>query len=428
MQTFHVGSRKELRKPKGYLFTPSRLLWSHLLFWLGGGLITLFENSKQIMLYYSITWLVFIGMVFVFWVTRSFFRPTTLLERGSYDMAPPEMIRDEVVVMIPAYNEEESIEQCVREVRKYVNRVVVINDGSTDRTAELAERAGAIVIHNSENKGLAFTFKAGAEYISHLPDVKAIVNFDADLQYDAADIPELVSPIFTRRVDLMMGSRLAGTIEEMPKIKYFGNKVFTVLLAILTGVRITDGQSGFRAFTPELISSIKLRPGFTYTQQMIIETAYRGFKIKEIPIHFSVRKHGESRLMRGALDFAIRANKLLGRIVFVEYFPLQVFGLGAMILTVSFMGLVSSVVLAGALSFIDPLYWASLLGSFSISTIGYVKIHGKLPGLKFDYNSIEYAIQKVESSYFEHVDGRTIREVMELSAQKMRVMNEGRFI
>lgn len=428
METFHVGSRKELRKPKGYLFTPSRLLWSHLLFWIGGGIITLFENSKIIILYYCLSWLAGLVGVLFYWVIRSFFRQSTLLERGTYAIAPEELIRKEVVVMIPAYNEEESIEQCIHEVRKYVDRVVVVNDGSTDRTAEFAERAGAIVIHNSTNMGLAFTFKSGAQYIAGLPNVKAIVNFDADLQYDAADIPELVSPIFTRRVDLMMGSRLAGSIEHMPKIKYFGNKVFTILLAILTGVRITDGQSGFRAFTPELISTIKLRPGFTYTQQMIVETAFRGFKIKEIPIHFAIRQHGESRLMRGALDFAIRANKLLGKIVFIEYFPLQVFGLVAMILTIGFMGMASGVIASGFLAFVDPLYWASFIGSFAISVIGYLKIYGKIPGLKFNFNEMEYAIKNVEESYFEHIDGRMIKEAMELSAQKMRVMNDGKFI
>jgi len=161
---------------------------------------------------------------------------------------------------------------------------------------------------------------------------------------------------------------------------------------------------------------------------MIVETAFRGFKIKEIPIHFAIRQHGESRLMRGALDFAIRANKLLGKIVFIEYFPLQLFGLVAMILTIGFMGMASGVVASGFLSFVDPLYWASFVGSFAISVIGYLKIYGKIPGLKFNFNEMEYAIKNVEESYFEHIDGKMIKEVMELSSQKTRVMNDGKFI
>jgi glycosyltransferase involved in cell wall biosynthesis len=327
-------------------------------------LYTFFE-SKIFVAYYSTIWLILIALILIYWTIRPFLRDKEIIDKNSINLLSEDYIRETTLVMIPAYNEEQTIQLAVQNALKHVSRVLVINDGSTDNTAILAEQAGAIVLNNEQNMGLAETFKSGALYAANLPNVKAIVNFDADLQYDIDDLPYLVSPILAGERDLMIGSRLAGAIEYMPKIKYLGNHVFTKVLAILTGVRISDGQSGYRAFTADLINSIYLRPGFTYTQQMIIEAVYRHFRIGEIPIDFSTRKSGDSRLMSNAFDFAVKANKLLFRIVFIEYFPLHAFGLLATMLTVSVIAFTSIV-----FNFIDnQLIYAILVPLFGVSSI-----------------------------------------------------------
>jgi glycosyltransferase involved in cell wall biosynthesis len=112
--------------------------------------------------------------------------------------------------MIPVYNEEKTIENAVKSALKNVDRVLVINDGSTDNTTLFAENASAMVLNNDQNLGWAEVFKNGPLFAAEMPNVEVIINFDVDLQYDINDLPFLVSLIFSGEQDLMMGSCLAG--------------------------------------------------------------------------------------------------------------------------------------------------------------------------------------------------------------------------
>jgi glycosyltransferase involved in cell wall biosynthesis len=247
--------------------------------------------------------------------------PKSLIEER-YDKIPEKHL-EKIFVIIPAFNESESIKEAVLACKKFVKNVIVIDDGSEDNTTILAEEVGAIVVKHRINRGLAQAMKTGIKTALKM-GAEVIINFDADLQYDANDIPSLTMPVLENRYDLMMGSRLGGKIEKMPLGKKMGNKLFTRLIANLTDTTISDAQSGYRALSADFARAVKIRRGFTYTQQMIIEAAEKNFRIGEIPIVFSERKYGESRLMSGIFHFAFGAGKLLLR-VYAEYHPFKLF-------------------------------------------------------------------------------------------------------
>ncbi|MCG3221038.1 MAG: glycosyltransferase family 2 protein, partial [Candidatus Heimdallarchaeota archaeon] len=215
--------------------------------------------------------------------------PSILLETQDYKLTTEDI--EKISVIIPAYNEEITIKKAIEKVKPFCKNVIVVNDGSEDKTGEIALKNGAIIVEHKLNKGLGQSLRDGIRRALAL-DSEIIINFDADLQYRAEEIPELVYYIIHEDYDLMMGSRLEGTIEKMSKFKTFGNKMYTKLLRYLTKVGVSDGQTGFRAFTNDFAALIKIRGDFTYTQEMILEATTKKAKIGEVPIHFDIRKDG----------------------------------------------------------------------------------------------------------------------------------------
>ncbi|MBI2546230.1 glycosyltransferase family 2 protein [Candidatus Woesearchaeota archaeon] len=233
-----------------------------------------------------------------------------------------------VVITIPAYNEADTILQVVQEIKKvmsasrYSYKILVVDDGSKDATAALAKKAGAIVYSHPKNYGLAETFKTEIEQCLKL-NADIIVHTDADGQYPAGDIPKLIKEV-ENGTDLVLGSRLLGKIEEMPWIKRIGNKVFSKIISGVARLRVYDSQTGFRAFTKEVASKIEITSNFTYTQEQIIRAVRAKFSVKEIPIYFAKRKHGNSRLIKNPFDYALRATISILRI-YRDYEPLKFF-------------------------------------------------------------------------------------------------------
>lgn len=233
----------------------------------------------------------------------------------------------QVIITIPAYNEENTLPRVLNEIKKvmqktkYSYKILVLNDGSTDKTIEVAKKQGALVISNPRNRGLIETFKKEIKECIKL-NADIIVHTDADGQYPAEYIPNLIKEIENGN-DLVIGSRFSGEIEDMPLIKRFGNKAFSRVISQIAKTRITDSTSGFRAFTKEVAKEIQFINTFTYTQEQIIKAAKLKFKIKEIPIF--ARKTRESRLMKGPFDYAVKAWLNLFRIQ-RDYNPLAFFG------------------------------------------------------------------------------------------------------
>ncbi len=245
-----------------------------------------------------------------------------------------------IVMTIPAYNEEKTIGRLVSEIKKIVNKerydykILVVDDGSKDKTAEIAKKAGAIVYSHPKNYGLAETFKTEiAKSLSLKPDV--IVHIDADFQYQAKEIPKLIEEI-RNGYDLVLGSRFKGKIEEMPFIKKLGNIAFSKVVSQITSLQISDAQTGFRAFTKEVAERIPITSNHTYTQEQIIRAVKLKYKIKEVPIYFA-KRYGKSRLITSTLGYAIRAWINIIRI-YRDYEPLKFFGtVGTLIFSLGFL-------------------------------------------------------------------------------------------
>ncbi|MDO8480361.1 MAG: glycosyltransferase family 2 protein [Nanoarchaeota archaeon] len=240
----------------------------------------------------------------------------------------------ELIVTIPAFNEAKTLGAVLESIKKEAKcKILVVDDGSTDNTAEVARKAGAITISHPANLGLAEAFRTEMREVLKLkPDV--IVHMDADGQYLAKEIQKLVKPVADGKADLVLGSRFLGKIESMPLLKRWGNKAFSRVISRMTRQRITDGQTGFRAFTPE-VAKLAMDSQHTYTQEQIVRAARERMRIVEVPIYFA-RRDGKSRLVSNPFEYAVKAWITLLRI-HRDFAPLKFFGLiGSLFMAVGF--------------------------------------------------------------------------------------------
>lgn len=219
-----------------------------------------------------------------------------------------------ICVIIPARNEEKTIAEVINRIPNHfspsITKIVVIDDGSTDQTATAARASGAKVLNLGSKIGLAEAFRAGLKKALE-ENADIIVTIDADAQYSPEDIPNLVAPISAQKADIVLGSRFAGGIEDMPITKKIGNVFFTLITRMVAGVRISDSQTGFRAMTRKVAESLEITSDYTYTQEMIIDAAFKGFQIIEKPIFFAKRQNGKSRLIPNLFLYASKATKAI---------------------------------------------------------------------------------------------------------------------
>ncbi|MBN8191702.1 glycosyltransferase family 2 protein [Bacillus sp. NTK074B] len=209
------------------------------------------------------------------------------------------MNKQKVIVFMPAHNEEESIGDVIRRVPRSFHpsvevEVLVINDGSTDRTVELAQEAGADhIVTFKHNRGLGNAVREGlrasVELGAHIG-----VMIDADGEYPPEQIPDLLQPLFNGEADYTMGSRFLGTINGMKLHRRLGNYCFTALQSLLLRKWIYDGQSGMRAFSKQAMEHAEIIHDYNYAQVLTLNLVRKGFRVKEIPILYHVRTTGRS--------------------------------------------------------------------------------------------------------------------------------------
>ncbi len=183
--------------------------------------------------------------------------------------------------VIPAYNEAKTIKETAERAKKFVDHVVVVDDGSTDKTFNEAKKAGVEVIKHEKNKGKAAALKTG---FARTGDYDTVVMVDADLQHLPEEIPILLSGIGDG-CDLCIGSRFLSGPNHMPLLNRISNRATSMILNILARQKITDSQSGFRAIRREALDSLELAADrYAIEHIMILEAARKGFKIKEVPV------------------------------------------------------------------------------------------------------------------------------------------------
>ena len=188
-----------------------------------------------------------------------------------------------IVAIIPAYNEEDALADVIAKSLNHVDKVIVVNDGSKDRTAEVAIEAGARVISHSINLGKGEALKSGFKAIE---DDSVIVTIDGDGQHNPDEIPDLIKPIIEDGADLVNGSRyMNGPEENTPAYRRVGQKVLDIATNISAGIRVTDSQSGFRAFSNKSRDVFRFKDtGFGIESEMLVDAAEAGLKIVEVPI------------------------------------------------------------------------------------------------------------------------------------------------
>jgi glycosyltransferase involved in cell wall biosynthesis len=175
---------------------------------------------------------------------------------------------------------------------------LVVDDGSSDDTASLAAGAGATVIAHDRNLGLGAAVRTGlAESLRY--DPVAVAFCDADGEYAPEELEDLVRPIIEGRADYVVGSRFDGEIERMLPHRRLGNLVLTRILSWVARQRISDGQSGYRAFSPRAVAGAEVIHDFNYAQVLTLDLIAKGMRYLEVPISYSFRTTGRSFVRLG---------------------------------------------------------------------------------------------------------------------------------
>ncbi|NWF77963.1 MAG: glycosyltransferase family 2 protein [Chloroflexi bacterium] len=197
-----------------------------------------------------------------------------------------------VLAGIAAYNEARYIGSIVLQAKQYVDEVIVVDDGSTDNTARVAELAGATVIRHAENRGKGAAIQSIlAESKKRSPD--ALVLLDADAQHDPNEIPILIKPV-SEGFDLVIGSREAQK-DKTPRYRRIGQKIISSSSRLASKTNISDSESGFRALSPKAINELHLEArGFAIESEMITRAAEKNLRITEVPISNIYTKDGST--------------------------------------------------------------------------------------------------------------------------------------
>lgn len=189
------------------------------------------------------------------------------------------------IAAMPAYNESKSIANVILGCKKYVDKIIVVDDGSSDNTAELAESLGAYVIRHETNKGYGAALKNCFETARKL-NANAMVIIDSDGQHDPNDIPKLLTPL-KQGYDLVIGSRfINGNGKNVPLYRKFGMKVLDIATMMAGGLNVTDSQSGFRAYSKKAIENISLNgAGMSAGSEILLQARDHRLKHTEVEIH-----------------------------------------------------------------------------------------------------------------------------------------------
>ncbi len=238
-----------------------------------------------------------------------------------------------LVIQIPCLDEEAQLPVTIRALPRTVPGfdsidVLVIDDGSRDRTSEVARQLGATVVRLPKNRGLAHAFKTGID-ASLARGADVVVNTDADNQYFGGDIVNLVAPIVSGVADVVIGARPIKEIASFSLTKKLLQRIGSAIVRFLSGAQVADVTSGFRALSREAALRVNVFSRYTYTLETIVQAANRGLRVVSVPIHVNPALRG-SRLIRSNWQYLRRSAIDLVRVL-VIYRPFRAFMLPALV-------------------------------------------------------------------------------------------------
>ena len=233
-----------------------------------------------------------------------------------------------LIIQIPCYNEEETLPITLAEIPREIPGVdllgiLVIDDGSTDRTVEVAREAGVeYIVQHRGNKGLARAFQTGLDTSLAL-GAELIVNTDGDNQYPGSEIPRLIEPILARKADIVIADRQVDSIPHFSRIKKLLQKLGSLVVRIASSTGVPDAPSGFRAYTREAALRLNVLTRYTYTLDTIIQAGKKNLTITDVPIR-THPQYRDSRLVTGKWSYVRKSAAAILRL-YLLYEPLRTF-------------------------------------------------------------------------------------------------------
>ena len=189
-----------------------------------------------------------------------------------------------ITIGIPAYNEEKNIASIITKLKKITDSIIVCDDGSSDMTSDISKNLGAIVITHKKNMGYGVAINSIFQKAKEL-NIDLLVTFDADGQHRVEDIEKVVEPIKNNTADLVIGSRFLDKKSNVPNYRKIGIKVITKMTNASIKKKLTDSQSGFRAYNKQVLSQISPSDiGMGISTEILIKSSSKGLRIMEVPI------------------------------------------------------------------------------------------------------------------------------------------------
>ena len=200
-----------------------------------------------------------------------------------------------IFCIIPSYNEEKRIKKTIQDVKKIIKNIVVVDDGSSDKTYKKAKETDVTVLRHIINRGQGAALQTGNEF-AYKKGAEAVIHFDADGQFVANEIPQLLKPLLNNECDVSLGSRF---IDSAPKIpftkKYILFPIAHLINYVLLGVKLTDPQSGFRALNRTAMKNILIeQDGSAHCSEILYKTNINKLRIKEVPMTVIYNEYGQS--------------------------------------------------------------------------------------------------------------------------------------
>ena len=268
------------------------------------------------------------------------------------------------IACIPAYNEESHIESLVKSAKNHVDSVVVCDDGSTDNTANIAKKAGAVVISHKINKGYGAAVITLFNYARE-NNVDTMITIDGDGRHDPDQIPLLLNTISQHNLDVVIGSRFLNQNNQAPGYRQRGIKIITSTANYGTDLKVSDSQSGFRSYSKIAINAIHpTEEGMSVSTEILLKISNKGLSLAEVPI--TVSYDGDTSQHNPiSHGLSVIANTL--KYISIKH-PLKFYGIPGLLLTV--VGILLGKLFLDAYLYDQVIFYGSLLGAVVLFLLG----------------------------------------------------------